>query len=103
MFFRTKKDLRQYLGVALARIVNVDLPSNSTHTIEMGLGQNPDYIEGWLDEIWNMFDVDGNGYLDFDELNFFVGEVFRTSGIKIFYDLEDLKDLFRNQDDNDDG
>lgn len=69
----------------------------------MGIGQNPEVIESWLNEIWEIFDCDGNGYLDYDELNFFTGEVFRTAGIKIFYKANDLRDLFNKQDNNDDG
>ena len=71
--------------------------------VVMGVGQDPEVINNWVEEIWAIFDVDGNGYLDLDELNFFVGEVFRTSGLKIFYDMQDLKDLFSKQDKDDDG
>ena len=103
VLFRKKKNLEQYLGVAMARIVNIDLDIDSPEIVEMGLGENPDVIESWVNEIFEVFDVDGNGYLDLDEVNFFVGEVFRTAGIKIFYNNLDVTDLFAKQDDNDDG
>jgi len=101
--FRTKKDLRQYLGVALARIVNIDVSESNPDKVEMGIGVNPDMINDWVNEIWEIFDVDGSGDLDFDELNFFIGEVFRTAGIKIYYNKHDLDDLFSYQDRDNDG
>ena len=103
ILFRTKKDLKQYLGAALARIVNIDVSEANPDKVEMGIGQNPDVINDWVEEIWDIFDVDGSGDLDLDELNFFVGEVFRTSGIKVYYNKLDLNDLFSYQDKDNDG
>lgn len=89
--------------MALARIVNIDVSESNTDKVHMGIGVNPDIINDWVDEIWEIFDVDGSGNLDFDELNFFVGEVFRTAGIKIYYNKFDLDELFSKQDRNNDG
>ena len=66
--FRTKKDLRQYLGVALARIVNIDVSESNPDKVEMGIGVNPDMINDWVNEIWEIFDVDGSGDLSINRI-----------------------------------
>ena len=52
------------MGVALARIVNIDVSESNPDKVEMGIGVNPDMINDWVNEIWEIFDVDGSGDLN---------------------------------------
>ena len=101
--YKKRKNLEFYLGIALARIVNIDLPEDSPDLVELGLGVDEDDIDSWVTEIFEVFDGDGNGYLDYEELDYFVMECFRTAGIKVYYRRDDVGRLFSKTDANDDG
>ena len=79
---RKKVDLEAVLGVALARINNVDIEDKSER-VEMGVGTDEQNIRDWVDDIWGSYDSNANGLIDRLEIKAFVSETLKTAGIKI--------------------
>jgi hypothetical protein len=70
-FCRKKKDIEKFLGVALARIHNVDAESEGQR-VRMGVGLDQRNINEWIEDIWESFDRDGNGSIDKFEIRGFI-------------------------------
>lgn len=64
-------DLEACLGVALARINNVDV-TNKQDRVSMGVGEDEKNIHDWIEDIWESYDIDGNGLIDKLEIKTFV-------------------------------
>ena len=69
----------------------------------MGVGSNPQNIKDWIEDIWESYDIDGNGLIDKLEIKTFVAQTLKTAGIQVKYSDEDFDDLFGKMDYLNDG
>mmetsp|Transcript_6639 Transcript_6639/g.10671 ORF Transcript_6639/g.10671 Transcript_6639/m.10671 type:complete len:116 (+) Transcript_6639:238-585(+) len=90
---RDKKDVEGHLGVALARINNVDV-SNPKARVIMGVGTSAKNIEEWIEDIWDSFDRDNNGSIDKREIQKFLDQTFEAAGMKLQYTQDDFDELY---------
>ena len=79
-YCRNPVDLEAFLGISLAKINNVDAASKKDR-VEMGVGSNPQNIKDWIEDIWESYDIDGNGLIDKLEIKTFVAQTLKTAGI----------------------
>lgn len=97
--FREKLSVSSILGLALANICNEE-NQNPHNIIENGVGKTPDVITEWVDDIWDTYDVDGDGNLDRREIRKFVDQTLEKVGIKdkVAYHEYDLDEFFEEID-----
>ena len=99
--FREKKDMESHLGVALAKINNVDAEKGDI--VGMGVGTDKENIEDWVDDIWNSYDRDNNGSIDKTEIRRFLDQTFQTAGVVVEYTDDDFDELYEKIDITEDG
>ena len=68
---RKRVDIEFHIGIALARINNVD-EVNPSNKVLFGVGNNDENIAEWVEDIWTSFDKDGNGCIDKHEIEKFI-------------------------------
>ena len=93
--------MESHLGVALAKINNVD--AENGERVGMGVGTSKENIEDWVDDIWNSYDRDNNGSIDKTEIRRFLDQTFQTAGVVIKYTDDDFDELYEKIDITEDG
>ena len=92
--FRVKTDLVSLMGLALAQITNEE-DQNPHNIILNGVGTNTNSIRQWVDDMWETYEVTGDGWLDRREVKKFLDQTLARVNLgKVPYTDLDLDVFF---------
>jgi hypothetical protein len=99
---RKKTDLEFHLGIALAKVNNFE-ETDAKYKGVLGVGNDPQHVDGWIEDIWECFDKDGNGSICRDEIKKFIDQTFEAANYSVAYSPLDFSKLFADLDLSEDG